>query len=71
MTENIIEMQKRHEKEVADLQAQCSHQKVSDWMPFMWAPGHFGADVKVCEDCGKILERWAGWEIDYGRLTVG
>jgi hypothetical protein len=55
--EDIKEMTRRHEEEVRDLQNTCRHDKVSKWMPFMWAPGHFGADVKCCEFCGKIIER--------------
>jgi len=55
MKENIDQMRKRHEKEIDDLQKNCPHKKISDWMPFMWAPGHFGGDVKVCLFCGKIV----------------
>ena len=54
--ETITEIRERHKREIETLQSACEH-PTSAWMPFMWAPGHFGADVKVCEVCGKILAR--------------
>jgi len=54
--ENIEQMKERHEKEIEDLQSKCSHPE-SEWMPYMWAPGHFGPNVKVCRSCGKIVEK--------------
>jgi len=54
--ETIDQMRKRHEKEIEQLQANCKHKKISDWMLFMWAPGHFGRRVKICEECGKYME---------------
>jgi len=58
--EDIKEMTRRHQEEINNLQNNCSHEKVSQWMPFMWAPGHFGADVKCCEFCGKVIESQGG-----------
>ncbi len=55
--ENITQMQERHKKEIADLQDNCKHEKTKR-MPFMWAIGHFGADVEVCDWCGKILQHY-------------
>jgi len=55
--ENIDEMRNRHKKEIEILQNRCNHKGKKEWMPYMWAPGHFGSDVKVCKICGKILER--------------
>lgn len=60
MIENIKQMRVRHEKEIARLQDFCSHAKVSAWMDYMWAPGHFDGRVKVCNECGKIMERDKG-----------
>ena len=57
MIENIEQMRKRHEQEISELQKSCKHLK-SKRMPFMWAPGHFGADVEVCNFCGKILKTY-------------
>jgi len=54
--ENINEMNKRHDKEIKQLQELCKHKK-SKWMPYMWAPGHYGGDVETCDFCGKILKR--------------
>jgi len=57
MIENIEQMRKRHEKEVAHLQKLCKHEKTSR-KRYMWAIGHFGNDVEVCEWCGKILKHY-------------
>ena len=57
MIENIDQMRKRHEREIAKLQKLCKHTNTKR-MPFMWAPGHFGNDVEVCEFCGKIVKRY-------------
>ena len=57
MVENIKQMRARHEGEISQLQKLCSHKK-STRMPFMWAPGHFGNDVEVCDCCGKILKTY-------------
>jgi hypothetical protein len=50
------ELCERHAREIEDFKNACPHAKVSDWMPYMWAPGHFGADVKICLRCHKTME---------------
>lgn len=52
--ENIEQMRLRHKEEIDKLQSNCKHKKISNWMPYMWAPGHIGNPVKVCKFCGKI-----------------
>jgi len=52
----IKEMLERHKEEIKYLQDTCNHLDISDWMPYMWAPGHFSHNVKVCNICGKIME---------------
>ena len=54
--ENEKEMYERHKKEIEELQAQCPHTVISDWMPYEFAPGHIWSSVKVCEFCGKTME---------------
>ena len=56
MQETMKEMLSRHEEEIVDFQNRCSHRNVSDWMPYMWAPGHFSHNVKVCRNCDKIVD---------------
>ena len=58
--ENFARMKMRHAKEISDLQNACQHVKISDWMDYMWAPGHFGSPVKVCSFCNKIIEQAEG-----------
>jgi hypothetical protein len=55
MKENAEQMRKRHQEEIDFLQNMCQHDK-SHRVAFMWAPGHFGNDVEVCDYCGKILK---------------
>ena len=59
MIENIEQMRKRHEREITKLQKLCKHSK-HHRSRFMWAPGHFGNDIEVCDDCGKFLEHYDG-----------
>jgi len=47
----------RHAKEIQVFQDNCRHEDISDWMPSQWAPGHCGPDVKICNICGKIMEK--------------
>lgn len=57
MNENIEQMRKRHEIEISTLQEKCKHRKISNWQDYMWAPGHYGFPVKVCQYCGKIIKQ--------------
>lgn len=66
--ETIEEMRTRHRREIEELQAQCSHPKVSQWRDYMWAPGHFSGKVKVCELCGKVLERDPPYPLDVPKV---
>lgn len=54
--DNIKQVRERHEKEIENFQSNCSHSKISDWIEYHWAPGHFSHYVTVCERCGKIIE---------------
>lgn len=56
--ENINEMRKRHENEIKELQNLCPHHKLSGWVTEYWAITHgTGNLIKVCEFCGKVVER--------------
>jgi hypothetical protein len=60
--ENIEQMRERHKKEIDMLQLNCKHKKISNWMDYQWAPGHWGYPVKICLFCGKIMkERQPTW----------
>lgn len=37
------------------MQAACPHAELSEPMPYMWAPGHYGAPVRACEVCDKLF----------------
>jgi len=53
----IEDLLAKHKKEIEDLQEECKHEKISDWMDEWWAPGHSTfRQVKVCEECNKIVE---------------
>ncbi len=53
----IEELFKKHEQEISELRANCPHKKISDWIDRCWAPGHVYDRVKVCNECGEVLER--------------
>jgi len=55
--ENIKEMNRRHQKEIEVLQLMCKHPSISNWMNYSWAPGHYSGQVKICNFCGKTMER--------------
>jgi len=57
MTENIGQMRDRHEREIAELRANCSHIELTNWIDYMWAPGHFAGKVRCCVNCGEVRER--------------
>jgi hypothetical protein len=52
----ISELISKHKAEINELQDNCLHLKYA-WMKYMWAPGHFGLDIRVCDECGKQLEQ--------------
>lgn len=54
---SIQEMRARHKQEIDELQVDCEHLLISDWMPYHWAPGHSCGNVKVCRACDKIIEK--------------
>lgn len=56
MDETIKTIRERHQKEIDAFISLCLHVEISNWMPFMWAPGHFSHNVKICNRCGKIVE---------------
>jgi hypothetical protein len=52
----IEDLCEKHKKEIEDLQRECKHEKISNWMDEWWAPGHStGRSVQCCEDCNKIV----------------
>jgi len=53
--ENIEEMRNRHKREIEKLQEYCNH-PTSEWMDYMWAPGHFDGQRLICDFCGKALD---------------
>ncbi len=54
--ENIKQMRDRHKKEIEELQTSCKHERISDWLDYMWAPGHFMGKKKHCLTCDKVME---------------
>lgn len=49
------ELRSKFEADLKALQDSCLHE-VTKVMPYMWAPGHFGDDVEVCNKCEKIIK---------------
>ena len=55
--EKYEKMIERHTEEIKKLQENCNHLDLNDWLPFMWAPGHFWGLARSCKTCGKIIEQ--------------
>jgi hypothetical protein len=50
------ELRKKYNDDLLFLQTTCDHPDVSEWLEYMWAPGHSsGYEVKMCTVCEKIL----------------
>ena len=48
----------KYEMDLKELQLNCTHKDVSDWMMEYWAPAHStGFEVRICNVCGTICER--------------
>ena len=56
MDETIKQIRERHQEEIDTFISNCPHAEISDWIPYMWAPGHFTHNVKICNRCGKTIE---------------
>ena len=50
-------LKEEYERKLKDLQNECSHNDISEWMEHSWAPAHFsGFQLKQCNYCWKIIE---------------
>jgi hypothetical protein len=47
------QLRRRHEQELAALQASCPHEDLSEWMEKWNDRGPLDYDVRVCEECDK------------------
>lgn len=63
------ELREKFEKDLKELQDNCKH-KDTEWLPNLFAPGHFHGQVKVCKKCSKRLEEKAGDNITYNITTT-
>ena len=70
MSENMKQMRERHKIEIEELQKNCTHENVSDWMKNYWAIAHQGPSVKRCLFCEKIMEEQV-WRSDSKQLEEG
>jgi len=52
------QLDQKFEELKKELQDNCLHDEVSDWMEEWWAPGHpTGYRVRECNRCGKEMAR--------------
>jgi len=52
------QLEKQFESDVEELQKNCKHEDISDWIEEWWAVGHStGHRIKVCNICNKIIRR--------------
>ena len=59
--ETIQEMRARHQREIKELQKNCSHpeKSISDWINAgeqLYGVFHPGFEVKICGVCGAIAD---------------
>lgn len=58
MRQTYKKLRERFENEVEELRKECKHEKLSEWIPQMWALAHStGFEVKVCKRCEKVVEK--------------
>jgi len=69
--ESMKVMRERHKKEIEDFQAACEHEKISEFVPKEWAPGHIHSEVKYCLKCEKITEERTLISEQSGTITGG
>jgi len=56
--ETAKKLKEKYEKELKELQEDCKHEDISDWLTEEWAPAHStGWLVKSCNICWKIIQR--------------
>jgi hypothetical protein len=50
------ELRDKFDAELKEMQENCQHPEISDWMEYHWAIGHFSHWVKICRVCEKTVE---------------
>ena len=52
------DLQKEFERKVKDLQANCSHKRLTPWLEEWWSIGHStGNVIRRCKYCNKVVEK--------------
>ncbi|HEY3405392.1 MAG TPA: hypothetical protein VGK59_18535 [Ohtaekwangia sp.] len=52
------ELWEKYKSDLKELQANCGHPEISDWMEEQWAPAHgTGVEVRVCKNCNITIDR--------------
>ena len=57
--ENCYSIIKKTEENLAYLRSICEHPE-TEFVNYMWAPGHIMPNTKVCSVCGEIIQK-EGW----------
>jgi hypothetical protein len=50
------QLKDKYEADLKYLQQTCKHEKISQWLPYYWAPAHYSHDVRQCVTCWKVIE---------------
>ena len=50
------QLRAKFQEDLEKLQASCKHVKTT-WIPYHFAPGHYGGMVLMCERCDKHIQR--------------
>lgn len=62
--EDCYDMIKVYEREIELIREECKHVK-TEYVNYMWAPGHISPHTLVCSTCGKVMprdEENIGWQ---------
>ena len=54
--EEAKKLKEEYDQKLKELQDGCPHTE-SQWLPYMWAPGHFFGEHKCCPNCWKVLDK--------------
>jgi len=50
-------LREEYRQKISELQSNCPHTQISDWVDYYWAIGHSSGTVRYCLNCEKIIDR--------------
>jgi hypothetical protein len=50
------QLRAKFEADLKALQDACPHTELTEPMPYMWAPGHYGPNARWCKHCSRRFD---------------